>query len=325
MSNEGKVCDAAVKSIEQRTGEDRKDIRLPEKNHVGPPVELRLKIGTQEYAIEHTQIEAFEDEIGKGVSLVRLAGPVEKALCGKLPGPAIYTMSFPPDCVLSVSKSNLKKHQEKLAKWVLENALLLYGKIQGRIGGKAQDSITAKPCGFQYEIRLSCLITGVPSDQKPGCLGAGRWAPEGLEALTKRRLRRALCKKLPKLLDCKGEGARTVLVLESDDLITDANLVGNALADLQGEFTRALPFPDEIYFVKTASSEGPWSVWLLKYDSQRWSWEDLTKFTTFRVDELADLTRMVLFPSTVAGLYGKSAVDGDTSAAGSAPEPEERS
>ena len=106
--NEGKACDAAVKCIEQRTGKKRNDIRLPEKDHVGPPVELRLKIGTQEYAIEHTQIEAFEGQISGGVSLEHLARPIKKALCGKLPGPAIYTIFFPPDCELIVNKPNLK-------------------------------------------------------------------------------------------------------------------------------------------------------------------------------------------------------------------------
>lgn len=290
MKNEGKLCDAAVKLIEQRTGEERENVRCPEKDHVGPPVELRLKFGTQEYAIEHTKIEAFECEISRGVSLKCLTGPVEKALCGKLPGPALYTMYFPPDCGLSVRKSDLKKHQEKLAEWVLENAQFLYGKIQGRIGGKSQDSVTEEPCGFQYEIGLSCVITGVPSDQKPGRLGAGRWVPEGLEALTKRRLRRALYKKLPKLLDCKGEGARTVLVLESDDVITGADPVGKALVELQGEFAGELPFPDEIYFAKTPSNEGSWAVWRMKFDRQRWSWEDLTEYTEFCVDELTDLT-----------------------------------
>ena len=136
-SNEGKVCDAAVSSIEQRTGAARKDIRRPEKDHIGPPVELRLEIGAQEYAIEHTQIEAFEDQIGKGVSLERLVGPVKKALCGKLPGPAIYMMVFPFDRHLSVNRSNLKQHQENLKEWVRENAPLLYGKVQERIGGES--------------------------------------------------------------------------------------------------------------------------------------------------------------------------------------------
>ena len=265
-------------------------------------MELRLKIGGQEYAIEHTQIEAFEDQIGRGVSLERLVGPVKKALCGKLPGPAYYTMFFPSDRDLSVNKSNLEQHQENLKEWVRENAPLLYGKVQERIGGKSvsevlpkdlRNSIKAKPCGFQYAIELSCQIIGPLSGSKPGRLGAGRWAPDSkdLEALRACRLRRALGKKLPKLRCCESEGARTVLVLESDDIaLTEPNLVVDALAGLQGEFTGELPFPDEIYFVDTASSEGPWWVWRMKYDGKHWHLGDWTKSTEFRVDELTDLT-----------------------------------
>ena len=57
--NEGKVCDAVVRFIEKRTGAIRTQIRYPERDGVGPPVELRLKLDAQEYAIEHTQIESF--------------------------------------------------------------------------------------------------------------------------------------------------------------------------------------------------------------------------------------------------------------------------
>ena len=289
--NEGKACDAAVKCIEQRTNEERKDIRWPEIDSVGPPVELRMKIGNQEYAIEHTQIEAFEGQISRGVSLEHLVRPVKKALCGNLPGPAIYTMFFPADRELSVNKSNLKKHQEKLEEWVRENAPRLYEKIQKRIDGKSQDAITAKPCGFQYEIKLSCQITGLPSDQKPGRLGAGRCVPDNLEALRVDRLLRALRKKLPKLRDCKSEGARTILVFESDDIaLTRPSLVGDALAGLQGELTDELMFPDEVYLVETALIDGPWWAWLMKYDGKRWSMEDWTQSTEFRVDKLTDLT-----------------------------------
>ena len=49
-------------------------------------------------------------------------------------------------------------------------------------------------------------------------LGAKRRAPDDIEVLRSKRLKQALRKKCPKLQDCKEEGARTVLVLESDDI-----------------------------------------------------------------------------------------------------------
>ena len=46
--NEGKVCDAVVRFIEKRTGVIRTQVRLPEMDGVGPPVDLRLKLDAQE-------------------------------------------------------------------------------------------------------------------------------------------------------------------------------------------------------------------------------------------------------------------------------------
>ena len=286
-----------MKAIEQRTGEARKDIRLPEKDRKGSPVELHLKIGPQEYAIEHTQIEAFEEQIGRGVVLEYLFDPIKKALSGKLPGPALYTTFFPSDRKLVVKSSTFKQQQEKLEDWVRENALRLYGELQKRIGSKSdsdilrkdqQDSITAKPCGFPYEIELHCQLLGRPFGKKSGLLGAGRMTPEELEALTTCRLRRALYEKLPKLRECKKEDSRTVLVLESDNVLLGSDAVCDELTGLQGEFTGKLPFSDEIYFIITGS--GSWFVWLMECDGQRSSSQDWTRCTEFRADELTDLT-----------------------------------
>ena len=59
--NEGKACDAVVRLLEKLTGETRKSIRNPEENGVGPPIDLRLRLGTYEYAIEHTRIEPVRE------------------------------------------------------------------------------------------------------------------------------------------------------------------------------------------------------------------------------------------------------------------------
>ena len=44
--NEGKTCDAVVRLLEKLTGETRKSIRNPEEDGVGPPIDLRLRLGT---------------------------------------------------------------------------------------------------------------------------------------------------------------------------------------------------------------------------------------------------------------------------------------
>ena len=210
VSNEGRACDAIVRFIEQCTGETRGDIRRPERDHVGPPVDFRLKIGTLEYAIEHTVIEVFEDQISTGVALEVFA-PVKKALCGKLPGSGTYRVRLPTDPRLGVTKDNLKCLQESLINWIRKTARTL----QECACSKRIPPINGTPEGFPYEIGLSYHVT--ISGERPGSLELVRSYPNFLEQRSAREIQRALRKKLPKLHSCKCEGARTVLVLENDD------------------------------------------------------------------------------------------------------------
>ncbi len=83
-----------------RTGETRADIRHPEKDGVGPPVDLRLKLGVQEYAIEHTRIEPFENQIKTGVVFKEINDCIKRRLSDTLPGSA-YTSN---DCIQGMPK-----------------------------------------------------------------------------------------------------------------------------------------------------------------------------------------------------------------------------
>jgi len=283
VSNEGKACDAIVRFIEQRTGEVRGDVRRPENDQVGPPVDFRMKIGTVEYAIEHTVVEAFEGQISTGVALEFFAS-VKNALCGKLPGSGAYSVHFPTDPRFGESKEKLKCLQESLIKWIRKTAHTL----QERESGKRLPPISGRPHGFPYEIGLSYHVI-IPG-RRPGSLDLVRSSPISLEQRSSRELQRALRKKLPKLHSCKCEGARTVLVLENDDSpLRDANLVGMALVELRENLSSHLSFPDEIYFVKTRSE--PWWVWTMKHDDRWWTGEDLRSYKKFDVDKLINLCR----------------------------------
>ena len=295
--NEGRACDAVVKVLERRTGEERTDLSRPDTGD-DPPVELRLKLGSRKYAIEHTQLEAFEGQVATGVSLGQLTSPVTRSLTGVLPAPARYIMCFPIDPSLGVKRAQLKQHVKNLIEWVRENAKQLHRKVHERLRSEPIllqrdycDSITDKPQGFPYEITLSCRVIPPPFGQKPGTLDAMRWEPDDKEALRKKRLERALSDKSLKLQRCKEEGARTVLVLESDDIaLTSYDLVGAALVALAKEPTDKSQFPDEIYFVETFTD--PWIVWPMKCDAEyrpvdEWSGWNRTEF---QEDELTDLT-----------------------------------
>jgi hypothetical protein len=111
MSNQGKACDAVVRLLEDRTGETRADISHPEKDRTGPPVELRFRLGTQSYAIEHTQIEAFARQIHTGEEFGQLIRPIIDELSGTLPRPGVYHLYFPTNARVGARANELRRIQ----------------------------------------------------------------------------------------------------------------------------------------------------------------------------------------------------------------------
>ena len=292
--NEGKACDAAVRCIELRTGEARAAIRHPETDGIGPPVDFRLRIGAREYAIEHTQIEAIPGLIRAGEGYKQLIDPVTDEVSGTLPGPAVYDLHFPIDPHVGVKRAELAQIRQDLIAWIQAKARCLYERNRDRLERKHAssrylDSIEAKPLGFPYPVRL--WIGVAHSESKRGTL---RFPRIGLdhgkrEACRADRLREALSRKCPKLQRCKEDGARTVLVLESDDIaLTNHVLVGECLAALLPDRT---DLPDEIYLAETEVKS--WAVHCMKLDTEDWPVDNLAEPAMFHVDDLTDLSKAV--------------------------------
>ena len=90
--------------------------------------------------------------------------------------------------------------------------------------------------------------------------------PDDLEGPRTDRLREGFSRKCPKLQECKTEGARTVLVLESGDAgLVSFEFRGDLLPSLLAERTNA---PDEIFLVETCADL--WWVWLIKRGDSHW-------------------------------------------------------
>ena len=93
-----------------------------------------------------------------------------------------------------------------------------------------------------------------------------RCVGEDLEDRRTTRIKIAIRKKCPKLQECKTEGARTVLVLESNDIAnTNDQVIAKTLSRLSQEAKTELRSVDEMYVVETEANM--WCVWLLKYDA----------------------------------------------------------
>ncbi len=286
--NEGKACDAVLKILEERTGKDRADISYPEKDGIGSPVELRFRLGTQSYAMEHTQIEAFAAQIYLGKTFSDLIEPVTNELSGKLPKPGVYRLYFPIDARLGVTAHRVPKIRDEFMAWVREHAQRLHEKNPERPTRERnprgfREQYRAQPPGFPYEVTLQREAHWSYSARSEGVLTAARFAPEDVGARRAARLRRALDGKCPKLQCCKEEGARTVLILEDGDIaLSNHVLIGDGLAEpLQDR----PDLPDEIYLVETAVDT--WGVRLLKYDDNHLpenGWEE------FNPADLVDIT-----------------------------------
>ena len=272
--NEGKACDAVVRLLEKWTGETRLGIRHPEKDGVGPPVDLRLKLGGQKYAIEHTRIELFKNQIRTGVAFKQINDFIKDRVSGSLPGPAYYELQVPIGDCLPETREKRERALKDLVDWIRTNAQCLHERNSGRSRLThsphwADDRIRGKPAGFNCAIELLRWLDAALIRRKPGSLGMRLYCPNDFGDLEDRRfvrLRRAFTEKSPKLQECKKEGARTVLVLESGDIaLTSFDLIGNLLPKLLAECTDA---PDEIYLVETHTN--PWWVYLIKRDGDHW-------------------------------------------------------
>lgn len=287
MSNQGKVCDSVVRVLESRTGRTRADISHPEKDGTGPAVELRFTLGTQSYAIEHTQIEAFADQIRTGEEFGQPIRPVVDELSGTLPKRGVYHLYFPTDARVGVKANQLQRIQDGLIEWVREHAQLLHARnpekpTRERKPHGIDEQLCARPPGFPYGVTLRREAPWSLSARHDGVLLAGRFAPEELERRRATRLREALNRKCPKLHHCKQEGARTILVLEDRDIsLSNHVLIGGVLAALVAEHPH---LPDEIYLVETALDR--WDVRLMKHDKSLLLGEDWIEFDSAQLEDI---------------------------------------
>ena len=269
--NEGKICDAVVKALEKWTGAPRREVRRPETDGVGPPVDLRLKLGDQDYAIEHTRIESFENQIGVDTIAAAIVRHIKEKIPYPFPSSAYYELQFPLGLRLPKGKRKRARALAALVAWVRaaertlhkRNAIRLLPVLNPHM---ANDWIPGTPDGFDCEFRLLHWAVVPLMGAKPGTLGFRFILPDDREGMLERRLRRSFAKKCPKLEECKHEGARTALVLESGTPgLRSFAFRGDLLPSVLASGASA---PDEIFLVETHGDQ--WWVWPLKRDEGYW-------------------------------------------------------
>ena len=124
--NQGLVCDAVVHVLEQNTGYDRTDIEHPE--HAGGPggVDLLFRLGINQYALEHTKIEAYPNQIQFDTYCSELIYPALNEIKEDMPKPGIYELILPFDTRMNVQAKQFETLKQVLIQWIREKASTLH-------------------------------------------------------------------------------------------------------------------------------------------------------------------------------------------------------
>jgi len=206
--NEQRICVAVMNLIAHRRGESvigaqKVDVVVRDRS----AVEWMFDTPTAKFAIEHTRIESFPNQIHEGKLFAQLLGPLEAQLVGKLPGAFLLIAD------VGATKAPSTEHvqiRQILAEWVLAKGAGL--ESEERSGPDGKSEITEKPMGVPFEVTLR------RDNDYDSLLFIVQHPTGDPETLQRERIRTAFARKCPKLLEASKGGRLSILALESDDL-----------------------------------------------------------------------------------------------------------
>ena len=276
-NEEGKCCDAVVSHIERVTGTKRTSVIDPEFTREGPPVDLRVSLGNQEYALEHTRLLPFGNRIELAKPYHDIQTWVGRWFPGPLPGTAYYELHIPLDARRPGRGKLGKRRLKGLRDWIDASVDVLQSRAPGRPSPPAHiyvlDKVSGRPVGWDCEFTLARSNDGVVYPREAGSLGVFIGSPDDPETSFIDNLRGALGAKSLQLSQCKegDQGVRTVLILEAIDLPFGYDLqISERLPGLLKECPAP---PDDIFLVHRFPFL--WSVWVVKRDEINWPDERL--------------------------------------------------
>ncbi len=248
--NEERICKAVMSLLAQRRGEQIISVQ-PVDTVVRdrPAVECVFATPTAKFAVEHTRIESFPNQISEGKLFAQLLAPLESELAGKLPGTFFLIVDVGAANTPSTQHAEIRRI---LAEWVLAKGTTL--DPEERSGPEGTCDITEKPTGVPFEVTLHCdadydsrlfIIQNLVGD---------------LQSLQRDRIRTALARKCPKLRPASENGHVSILVLESDDVaLANRRAIANATI---AELSERDDAPDILIWARTSTD--PWKAWVLK-------------------------------------------------------------
>lgn len=251
--NEGKVCDAVVRRLEEREQQQRANLRWPEQENHPHPVEVVFELSSQLYALEHTGIEPFDGHIRMEAQTAKLFAPITNALKDALGTDALFELYLPINSLHGRKTAQLEAIQQGIIDWVKQTAPTIPKRDIPDYRGNGVGP--TRPANVPFDVTLFRFEPPIV----PGKHFQIRHTVPNIEKLRADRMQAAIDKKFPKLGAWKkNEGAKSILVLEQNDIqLTNASIVADVYLPLaQARSDR----PDETYLVASCITP-KWWMW----------------------------------------------------------------
>ena len=251
--NEGKVCEAIVRRLEEREQHARADLRWPEQENHKSPVEVAFRLGNQLYALEHTRIEPFEGHLRMEAQTEKLFAPITNALKDSLGAGALFELYLPVNSLDGRKPDELEKIQQAIIAWVKATAPTIPKRPSPDFRGVVAGPV--KLANVPFDLSLSRFEPPIV----PGQYFQIKHTVDNIAKLRADRMQAAIDKKFPKLADWKrNDGAKSILVLEQNDIqLTNPSIVADTYLPLA---TARADRPDVTYLVASCMSPN-WWMW----------------------------------------------------------------
>jgi hypothetical protein len=257
--NEGKVCEAIVRHLEERAGSPRHGMRWPEDEGHAHPVEVAFSLGAGLFALEHTGIEPFKGHVRMEAEAERHFKPITEALKNALGTSAVFELHMPANAFHGRGMREIRGLQKAIILWVTTTAPTVPARRYADYRGTSVGPLM--PPGVPFALSLYRFEPAIV----PGHYFQIKHIAPNIDQLRKDRIREAVERKFPKLAAWKRDhSARSVLVLEDNDIfLTNQSIVAETYLPL----ALARPDrPDETYLVSTSVT--PWHAWPMLIDGK---------------------------------------------------------
>lgn len=255
--NEQALCEAVIRRFEKHEHAVRTDVTHPEKDGSGPPVEVRFRLGSVRYAIEHTLVEPFEKSIEWGAEFEAFAREIVDTLDGSMPSPGIYDLVFPIHPTRGQHRRRHPALRAAIIEWVRAMAFEMFEECPTRPDRER------RPHGYEgvretniggidllLKRRAHWAQSGTRHD---GILFVSRLVEGNIEPLRRDRIEIALNSKFRKLQHCRDDGDTTICILEFGDIALTSHVsIAEALEPL---LEGRVDVPDHMFIADTTDDE----------------------------------------------------------------------